>query len=129
METFKNLIREFRENKEVERIIDSENKVETFEEIRSEYELELNDFKNELGELYDEEISAKNSVQICIICMMSGKNDYEVFWEYEKLSRALHQVTGKLQKVAKELEKFLLTGGEFVSDCGKTELIERFFGR
>lgn len=110
----------------VEQIIDADDPAKTFREIRRFYAIALNDFKNEHEECYNGEILAKGVVQSCVVCMMAKVDDYEVFLNYEELPKALHQVTGKLEKVARKLEKFLLAG-ECFSDYNLADLIERFF--
>lgn len=127
MTTLENLVKVFQEEKVVERISKAEDVIRTFQSIQSSYSSELKDFKENLKEpINNGEIPSQQAVQVGVICMMAGLDDYQVYLHYEKLPKSLYQVEGELEKVARKMGRFLWAGGSF-SEKRLVNLIIEFF--
>lgn len=72
-------------------------------------------------------ITTENVLQICIICMMTDIDDYELIENYKHLERTLNRIEGDFSKSAEKIAAFIHWGGSF-SYRNKEELLEEFFG-
>ena len=137
-ERLNELIRLFHEGKVVEKIAKSTNKVKTYKKQKQLLKDKIDRFKEDVLKYYnlekdvvfdDYDILPEDALQICLICIMAGINDDDLFGCYEDLPIVLRQVEGKLSDIAEEISYFLDFNEEsqLFSEYEEEELIERFF--
>lgn len=114
------LVRNLQESKLAERLKKSFNKWdkwEMFDEEREKLKEKLDSFEKEADvaisankSVLDEEeyqVTANNAIEIVLICIMAGIEDYEMLENYYNLTSALSQVKGELHETAKKIADFL----------------------
>ena len=137
-ERLNELIRLFHEGKVVEKIAKSTNKVKTYKKQKKMLKDKIDSFKEDVLKYYnlekdvvfdDYDILPEDALQICLICIMAGINDDDLFGCYEDLPIALRQIEGKLSDIAEKISYFLDFNEEsqLFSEYEEEELIERFF--
>ena len=80
------------------------------------------------------QVTANNAIEIVLICIMAGIEDYEMLENYYNLTSALNQVKGEFHETAKKIADFLegeLEGqdgfeGSF-SEYNEEDFLEAFF--
>ena len=135
-ERLNELIRTFHDKKIVEKIAKSNNKFGTYQKQKKLLKEELDSFRKDVLKYYnlsrvvivDEEydILPEDSLQICLICMMIGINDDDLFGNYEDLPIALRQIEGSLSAIAGRISDYLDEAQLFL-DYTEKELIKIFF--
>ena len=114
------LVRNLQESKLAKRLKKSLNKWdkwEMFDEEREKLKEKLDSFEKEADvaisankSVLDEEeyqVTANNAIEIVLICIMTGIEDYEMLENYYNLTSALSQVKGELHETAKKIADFL----------------------
>ncbi len=141
------LVRNLQESKLAKRLKKSLNKWdkwEMFDEEREKLKEKLDSFEKEADaaisankSVLDEEeyqVTANNAIEIVLICIMAGIEDYEMLENYYNLTSALNQVKGEFHETAKKIADFLegeLEGqdgfeGSF-SEYNEEDFLEVFF--
>lgn len=150
-ERLEKLIRLFHEGEVVEKIAIAEKHVEEYEKQKVLYKEQLETFMESVMdecklckrkvcekcqcETCDLEAAIKemhkilpeDSLQVAVICIMSGVDDSALFKHYKELTKALSEVDGAYSHIAQKMKQFLLDENAYFSRDEEEELIERFF--
>lgn len=121
------IVKIFKKEGVVERIIGSEDPEKTFKEMQQSFESYLEQLKeNVSAPMENGTILPDQAVPICVICLMAGMDDCDLFFNYEELTKALRKVEGNMKRLAIDFYFFLGTGRSFLEETEET-LIKEFF--
>jgi len=130
-EMLEELVRLFLEGEVVEKIVAAENHLEEYQKQKEIYKEELKKF-SELTE-YEEidkeyKVLPKDSLQICMICMMSYVDDFNLFNDFTVLTNALLKIKKKeFRVIALKMYHFMVEELDCFSFYEEEKLIEMFF--
>ena len=145
--TLNELIQLFHEERVVERLVQAQQEgglikvYSVYAELKTKFFGRIGDFKNMLQisakakEPFingsDYEIKAEDSLQVCLICIMSNINEITLLKDWFQLLSALREVEGEYERLAQKFYKFLgvtvdCEGDNFTAYSSEV-LLERFF--
>ena len=146
-ETLNELIQLFHEERVVEKLVQAQQEggivkvYSVYAELKTKFFGRINHFKKmvqnsaEAIETFinddNYEIKAEDSLQVCLICIMSNINEITLLKNWFQLISALKEVEGKYERLAQKFIKFLdvtegCEGDNFTAYSSE-ELLERFF--
>ena len=136
-EKFSEMIKMMHQRKSVENICTAIDSYDAYLEEESFFKREITAIKamaEELEECEDfflgeYQFTADDSIEICLICIMTGVEECEYFSNREELVVALRSVEGDYKKVAMKLADFIADDGEcdFFSLHPKKKVIRKLF--
>lgn len=114
-EKLEKFIRLLKESRFAERLKESDDKWETFDDEKEKIEGELKVFSEEAYEqilkgdsiLEDYKVTPENALEIVLVCVMTGIDDDDMLAEWEVLPKALRQIKGDLHEIAENIADFL----------------------
>ncbi len=111
--TLKELMSSFKQERVVERLINAENKVKTFEAIQRKHRTQLRQLKEGAvrkgHSICSEMITTENAVAIGTICLMAGIEDYELFQNHNQFYYVLQNVSGNEEGIATKMYRYFLS--------------------
>lgn len=127
LQIFESILEYFQKKKVVERIAKAEDKIGTFKKIQGSLEKSLRQLRIDVKRpLKNREITPKEVLEVCTMCLMAEMDDFELLDDYWQLVIALQRVKGDKEEIANNFSNFLSKSNIF-SEERLEDLIERFY--
>ena len=136
-EKFNEILKMMHQRKSVQKICTSVDSYDAYLEEESFFKREITAIKAMAEELEECEdfllgeypFTAEDSIEICLICIMTGIEECEFFSNRQGLVEALRSVEGDYKRVAMKLADFIADDGkcEFFSLHPKKKVIRKLF--
>lgn len=140
IEKLNELVALLRERQVVKQLSETEGieRIQVFERERKALSKELKAFKRQSKRNVEKKIYAvyrfrpENVLEICIVCMMTGIKDDDIFLNWEDIPIALRQIEGELKPIAENFAKFIGSepndDNDYFSFYTLPKLLEMLFG-